>query len=136
MLLLKSKTLLYYSKKVNFTSDFMKNFLLWLIGFCLFWSFKAAAEKNLDFNDHGNWVIREEKIRENCEVDLFYVLPTIYSDKNNAYMLWQDNKKIQQKALMIASQHTGIFSGYSRVSARDSTNLCSVLSCFPVKGLL
>ena len=49
-------------------------------------------------------------------MDLFYVLPTIFADKNNAYMSWAD-KKIQQKAQMIAAQHTGIFSDYSRVFA-------------------
>jgi hypothetical protein len=62
-------------------------------------------------------VICEKSIRKNCDVDLFYVLPTIYSDKNNAYMLWHDNKALQKKALMIATQHTDIFSGYSRVFA-------------------
>lgn len=95
----------------------MKKNLLLIIAFTLLWSFKVAAEKNLDFSDPGNWVICEKNIRENCEVDLFYVLPTIYADKNNAYMRWHDNKAIQAKALMIASQHTGIFSGYSRVFA-------------------
>ena len=80
-------------------------------------SFTAAAWENLDYSHSENWVICEEKIRENCEGDLFYVLPTIYSDKNNAYMLWHNNKAIQAKAEMIAAQHTGIFSGYSRVFA-------------------
>ena len=32
-------------------------------------------------------------------------------------MLWHDNKAIQAKAQMIAVQHTGIFSPYSRVFA-------------------
>ena len=95
----------------------MKKNLLLIIAFTLLWSFKVAAEKNLDFSYPGNWVICEKNIRENCEVDLFYVLPTIYADKNNAYMRWHDNKAIQVKALMIDSQHTGIFSGYSRIFA-------------------
>ena len=93
-----------------------KNLLLiFIIG--IFLPFKAAAWKDLDYSYSGNWVVCEEKIRENCEVDLFYVLPTIYSDKNNAYMLWHDNKEIQSKAQMIAAQHAGIFSPYSRVFA-------------------
>ena len=77
----------------------------------------SATEKDLDYSKSENWVIGEKKIRENCEVDIFYVLPTIYADKNHAYMLWQNNKALQQKARMIADQHTGIFSGYSRVFA-------------------
>lgn len=95
----------------------MKKFLLFSVVIALLLPFKAAAWKSLDYSHPANWVICEEKIRENCEVDLFYVLPTIFSDKNNEYMLWQDNKALQQKALLFASQHTGIFSGYSRVFA-------------------
>ena len=95
----------------------MKKFLLLLVIASVFLPLKAAAWKSIDYSYQGNWVIREEKIRQTCEVDLFYVLPTIYSDKNNAYMLWHDNKALQQKALMIATQHTGIFSTYSRVFA-------------------
>ena len=95
----------------------MKKLFLSISLICLFLPFKAAAWKALDYSYSGNWVFCEEKIRENCEVDLFYVLPTIYSDKNNAYMLWHDNKEIQSKAQMIAAQHTGIFSGYCRVFA-------------------
>ena len=95
----------------------MKKLLLCFTLVCLFLSFRAAAGEGLDYSHPGNWVICEEKIRKECDVDLFYVLPTIYSDKNNAYMLWQNNKKIQTKAQMIAAQHTGIFSPYSRVFA-------------------
>ena len=93
----------------------MKKFLLLVVFIGLFLPFKAAAWKSLDYSHPGNWVICEEKIRENCEVDLFYVLPTIYSDKDNAYMLWHNNPVLQKKAQMIASQHTGIFSPYCRV---------------------
>ena len=95
----------------------MKKIFLCFSVIWLFLPLKAAAGKSPDYSHPANWVICEEKIRENCKVDLFYVLPTIYSDKNNAYMRWQDNKAIQQKARMIASQHAGIFSGYSRVFA-------------------
>lgn len=95
----------------------MKKLFLFISIICLFLPLKAAAWKSLDYNWQGNWVICEEKIRENCQVDIFYVLPTIYSDKNNAYMLWHNNKAIQQKAQMIAVQHTGIFSPYCRVFA-------------------
>ena len=94
----------------------MKKFLLCVIVIGIFLPFKAAAWKDLDYSFPGNWVICEENIRKNCEVDLFYVLPTIYSDPDKAYMSW-DDKKIQQKAQMIADQHTGIFTGYSRVFA-------------------
>ena len=95
----------------------MKKILLVLIAISVFLPFKAKAWKSLDYSQPANWVICEKQIRENCGVDLFYVLPTIYSDKDNAYMQWHNNKAIQQKAQMIAAQHTGIFSGYSRVFA-------------------
>ena len=95
----------------------MKKILLLISIAVMLLPFKAAAWKSLDYSSPRNWVICEQEIRENCEVDLFYVLPTIYSDKNNEYMLWHDNKAIQQKAQMAAAQHTGIFSGYSRVFA-------------------
>ena len=95
----------------------MKKFLLLVFVIGIFLPFSTAAGKSLDYSQPSNWVICEEKIRENCEVDLFYVLPTIYSDKDNAYMLWHDNQAVQQKALMFATQHTDIFSGYCRVFA-------------------
>ena len=95
----------------------MKKFLLCVIVLGLFLSCNAASEKDLDYSNPVNWVICEGKIRENCKVDLFYVFPTIYSDKNNAYMLWHNKKAIQKKAKMVATQHTGIFAEYSRVFA-------------------
>ena len=95
----------------------MKKFLLWIFVIGTVLPVKAADSASLDYGQQTNWVICENKIRANCEVDLFYVLPTIYSDKNNAYMLWHNNKTLQAKALMIADQHTGIFSPYSRVFA-------------------
>ena len=101
----------------RFSGFVMKKFLLCISVICLFFPFKAAAWKALDYSHPSNWVIREEIIRENCEVDLFYVLPTIYSDKNHVYMHWHDNKAIQKKAQMIAVQHAGIFSPYCRVFA-------------------
>ncbi len=103
-------------KKV-FSGSVMKKIFVLLLFTALLLPFSAAARENLDYSNPANWVICEETIRKNCEVDLFYVLPTIYSDKNNAYMLWHDNKAIQKKAQMIATQNTGIFSPYSRVFA-------------------
>ena len=95
----------------------MKKLLLLVFVIGIFLPVKAAASESLDYSQQANWVICEETNRENCEVDLFYVLPTIYADKDNAYMLWHDNKAIQAKALMFATQHTDIFSGYCRVFA-------------------
>ena len=94
----------------------MKKFIL-LIFTVLLLPETVFAWKSLNYSSPANWVICEEKIRENCEVDLFYVFPTIYSDKNHEYMLWHNNKAIQKKAQMITAQHTGIFSGYTRVFA-------------------
>ncbi len=95
----------------------VKKFFLLIGVVCLFLPFKASAWKSLNYSSPVNWVICEENIRENCEVDIFYVLPTIFSDRNNAYMRWRDNKALQRKAQMIAAQHTGIFSSYCRVFA-------------------
>lgn len=95
----------------------MKKFLLYVILISIFLPFQAAAWRSLDYSFPGNWVICESNIRENCEVDLFYVLPTIYSNPNHAYMSWRDDKVLQQKARMITDQHTGIFAGYCRVFA-------------------
>ena len=96
----------------------MKKFLLLtVVAIVIFLPFCSLAEQKLDYSLPANWVICEEKIRKNCEVDLFYVLPTIYSDKAHNYMRWHDNQAIQQKAQLIAAQHTGIFSPYSRVFA-------------------
>ena len=95
----------------------MKKLFLLIFAIGIFLTVKAAASESLDYSQQANWVICEETIRENCEVDLFYVLPTIYANKDNAYMLWHDNKAIQAKALMFATQHTDIFSGYCRVFA-------------------
>ena len=93
----------------------MRKFLFLFVVIGMVFPVKAATGKSLDYSHPSNWVICEKTIRKNCEVDVFYVLPTIYADKNNAYMLWHDNKAIQKKAVMIAKQHTDIFSGYSRV---------------------
>lgn len=95
----------------------MKKFLLFASVFYLFLPFQIFAQQKLDYSNPNNWIICEKKIRENCKVDIFYVLPTIYSNKNNAYMHWENNKVIQTKAQMFANQHTGIFSPYSRVFA-------------------
>ena len=95
----------------------MKKILLLISFIAMFLPVKALAWKSLNYSHPANWVICEKTIRENCEVDLFYVLPTIFSDKNNAYMRLHDNKAIQAQAQMIAAQHTGIFSPYSRVFA-------------------
>jgi hypothetical protein len=109
----------YIIRKINQHSGdgIMKKNLLLVMVIGLLLPVKVFAWKSLDYSHPSNWVICEKTIRKNCEVDVFYVLPTIYSDKNNAYMLWYDNQALQKKALMIATQHTDIFSGYSRVFA-------------------
>ena len=83
-LLIKKLSLLKRSNQVLFMKKIL--FLVFIIG--IFLPFKAAAWKALDYSYSGNWVVCEKKIRENCEVDLFYVLPTIYSDKNNSNILY------------------------------------------------
>lgn len=95
----------------------MKKFLLLILFALLFAPEAALAWRSLDYGYEKNWVICEKEIRQNCEVDLFYVLPTIFSDKDKEYMQWYNDPGIQKKAEIIAKQHTGIFSGYTRVFA-------------------
>ena len=112
-----TETGVYYSenKSVFYGDDIMRKFLFLFVVIGMVFPVKAATGKSLDYSHPSNWVICEKTIRKNCEVDVFYVLPTIYADKNNAYMLWHDNKAIQKKSELFAKQHTDIFSGYSRV---------------------
>ena len=95
----------------------MKKFLLLILIVLLSAPEAALAWKSLNYGSEKNWVICEKEIRQNCEVDLFYVLPSIFSDKDKEYMLWHNDPVIQKKAEIIAQQHTGIFSGYTRVFA-------------------
>lgn len=95
----------------------MKKFILLIIAIKFLLPLEALAWKELDYSFPGNWVICEKSIDKNKEVDLFYVLPTIFSDKNQAYMSWRNNAKIEKTAQMIAAQNCGIFAGYSRVFA-------------------
>ena len=95
----------------------MKKFILLIIAIKILLPLDALAWKDLDYSHSGNWVICEKSVDKNKEVDLFYVLPTIFSDKNQAYMLWRNNAKVQKTAQVIAAQNCGIFSGYSRVFA-------------------
>ena len=74
-----------------------------------------AAWKDLDYSSPHNWVILENS--KKCDVDVFYVLPTIFSDKNIKNMRWHDSPGLQKKARMIARQNTGIFAEYGRIFA-------------------
>jgi hypothetical protein len=75
------------------------------------------ALEQVDYSQNNNWVIKENTPRANCNVDLFYVLPTIFAHKQQEYMQWHNNVELQKKALVIAQQHTSIFSPYTRVFA-------------------
>ena len=74
-----------------------------------------AAWIDLNYSRQSNWIILENK--KTCDVDVFYVLPTIFSDKNNTNMYWHDLPELQKKALMIARMETGIFAGNCRIFA-------------------
>ena len=95
----------------------MKNFLSAVFAVLMLLPGELLAWKELNYASESNWVICEKAGKPNCEVDLFYVLPTIFSDKNKAYMQWHDKPEIQKKAELIARQNTGIFAGYTRVFA-------------------
>ena len=91
-----------------------KTFLLAAAILCLC-SFHLTAWEALDYSQKSNWVISENA--EKCDVDVFYVLPTIFSDKNSKNMSWHNLPALQKKARLIAGQDTGIFAEYCRVFA-------------------
>ena len=67
----------------------MKKFLLLVMVIGILLPVKAVTGKSLDYSQNSNWVICEKSIRKNCDVDLFYVLPTIFSDKKHADLMLQ-----------------------------------------------
>ena len=71
-----------------------------------------AAWRALDYSHQGNWVISE--INKKCDVDVFYVLPTIFADKNIKNMNLHD-AALRKKAQRIAVHDTGIFADFCRV---------------------
>lgn len=74
-----------------------------------------AAWKDVDYSQKNNWVILENA--KKCDVDVFYVLPTIFSSKKSNNMHWHDSPALQKKAQTIALWDTGIFAEYGRIFA-------------------
>ena len=93
----------------------MKNFFLLAVAILCMLPYHAAAWKELDYSWQNNWVILEKD--KKCDVDVFYVLPTIFADKNIRNMIWHNSPEIQKKARMIAANDSGIFAEYCRVFA-------------------
>ena len=93
----------------------MKKFFLFAAIILFILPYRLAAWKSLDYSHQNNWVILGKN--QNCDVDLFYVLPTIFSDKNRQNMHWHDSPALQKKAQKIAVQDTGIFADYCRIFA-------------------
>lgn len=93
----------------------MKKILLLIALFVFLLPGSLVAWKDLDYSRQSNWVMAAEN--KDGAVDLFYVLPTIFSDRNRANMQWHDSPELQQKALTIARQETGIFDGACRIFA-------------------
>lgn len=93
----------------------MKKFLLLAaLTVCLF-SFSLTAQEKVDYSRSDNWVMLEKN--KKGTVDIFYVLPTIFSDKQIKNMLWHNVPVIQKKAQTIALQDTGIMAECGRVFA-------------------
>lgn len=93
----------------------MKKFFLFIALVLFLLPQNLAAWKELDYSSPNNWVISEDN--KNCNIDVFYVLTTIFADKNSSNMHWHDSPKLQQKALKIALLETGIFDGNCRIFA-------------------
>lgn len=93
----------------------MKKILLLIALFVFLLPGSLFAWKDLDYSRQSNWVMAAEN--NNGTVDVFYVLPTIFSDQTKPNMQWHDSPELQQKALTIARQETGIFDGGCRIFA-------------------
>ena len=72
--------------------------------------------QNVDYSNPENWIIRSKINPKEREVDVFYVYPTIVSDRKHPTMTW-DSPKIRRKAKMIAEQQTGCFYSVGRIYA-------------------
>lgn len=94
----------------------MKRFLSVLLLLVLFPG-EVSAWRDLAYAHPANWVVRESGDKEDCQVDLFYVYPTLFSSTEQIFMRWHDDPAMQKKVKDFVLQHTGIFSGYTRVFA-------------------
>ncbi len=93
----------------------MKNFFALVLIIFSILPCHLSAWKDLDYSRLDNWVIFENN--KKCDFDVFYALPTIFSDKNSKNMYWHNAPEFQKKARIIATQDTGIFTEYCRVFA-------------------
>ncbi len=92
----------------------MKVFAL-LFLLLLFPPVMATAEP-VDYGRADNWVIREVE-RPEAWFDVFYVYPTLFSDRNYPYMRWRNNPELREKTSGFVTAQTGIFGGGARIFA-------------------
>ena len=71
---------------------------------------------SVDYSRRDNWIILPDADSVPCEVDVFYVYPTIVAHHDHPYMDWSD-PGIQEKAHDIASQQTGAFANVGKIYA-------------------
>lgn len=88
----------------------MKKFLLLLL---LSLGLTAAAT---DYRKEENWVICDRN-KADAEFDVFYVYPTLFSDREHALMQWENDPKLHAKTVGFAAAQTGIFGARARVFA-------------------
>ena len=75
----------------------MRNFISAVFAVFMLLPGKTLAGQQPDYGSKDNWIICGEAENPKCEVDLFYLLPTIFSDKNKEYMEWHNNPEIRKK---------------------------------------
>ena len=92
----------------------MKKLLLLLLLSCCV--SLAAAGPATDYGDAANWVICEAD-KTDTGFDVFYVYPTLFSDKKQPFMDWRGNPKLRAKTIGFAKAQTGIFGDKARVFA-------------------
>ena len=70
----------------------------------------------VDYGKRENWVILEDG-ETKASYDLFYIYPTLVSDKKKPYMDWSDPKTAAKTLGFVTAQTKGIFGGDARVFA-------------------
>lgn len=79
---------------------------------------EEAGEGEIDYSDESNWVLLpwSEGGRDEFEADVFYVYPTVFADRHQALMSW-DNPLLRKKTRGIARFQSGIFGSFANVYA-------------------
>ncbi len=76
----------------------------------------CAGQGAADYSNTNNWLIADTRESDTAAIDVFYVYPTLVSDKDNPLMDF-DDAEVSAKALDFACAQTGLFGANVRVFA-------------------